>query len=79
MEAGAAMVVMIQRAFPVVGRFIVRMAALAIVMLMGANLMCSPGGEDAGTQSGENAEDQKPCQEETHDGFSDRRRWGKFK
>jgi len=78
-KAGSAMMMVIQRTVVVVLVIVMRMIALAIVLLVGADVVHFLDGEDTGSQSGEDAENEKPCQEETHDGFVDRPKCGKFK
>lgn len=79
MKAGTAVMMVIQRTIVIMLVAVMRMAALAIVLLVGADVVHFLDGEDTGSQSGEDAENEKPCQEETHDGFVDRPKSGKFK
>jgi len=55
------------------------MTSLAIVLFLGASVMRFLDREHTGSQSGEDAENEKPCEDVTHDGFSDKRPRGNFK
>jgi hypothetical protein len=72
MKAGTAVVMMIQRTFAIVRVVIMRVTAFAIVVLMGAHMTAFLKGDDTGAQSGEDAENEEPCQKEPHDESSDR-------
>lgn len=70
-QTGPAVVVMIERTFVVMRLLIVMgMTALAIMLLMGADVMRLGDREHTSSESGEDAENKKPCHEETHDGLS---------
>ena len=79
MKAGTAVMMVVQRTVVIMLVTVMRMTALAIVLLVGADVVYFLDGEDTHPQSGEDAENEKPCHEETHDGFLDRPKCGKFK